>query len=178
MSRFTRSARMAVAGALFLSTAVLFAASPASAAASGDMVNNNDGSMTVTWSAVGFESIAINFYASGTSCPATNNIAAAGTLFYINGGSGMMAPALSASPSLLSAGSAVKIPFSMTPSQISAGSYLACLYLNDGQGNSVLDQSLEITFAVVAPTTTTTTTTAPSTTTTAASTSVAPAFTG
>lgn len=173
--RHPSSARMALAGALFLSTAVLFAAGPASAAATGAMVDNGDGSMTVTWSAAGFESIAINFYASGTSCPATNNIAAAGTLFYINGGSGMMAPSLSASPSLLSAGSAVKIPMSMTPSQISAGSYTACLYLNDSQGNSVLDQSLQITFAVVAPTTTTT---APSTTTTAASTPVTPAFTG
>jgi len=175
--RHPSSARMALAGALFLSTAVLFAAGPASAAATGAMVDNGDGSMTVTWSAAGFESIAINFYASGTSCPAINNIAAAGTLFYINGGTGMMAPSLSASPSLLSAGSAVKIPMSMTPSQIPTGSYVACLYTGDGQNPSTIAQSLPITFAVVAPTTTITTT-APSTTTTAASTPVTPAFTG
>ncbi|MBJ7306538.1 MAG: hypothetical protein JHC63_01565 [Acidimicrobiia bacterium] len=168
--------RMTVAGALFLSTAVLFTASPASAAASGDMVNNNDGSMTVTWSVTGqYDSVSIYFYASGASCPQTGN--SVGSTFYIMGGTGMLAPALSPSPSLLSAGSAVKIPMSMTPSQIPTGSYVACLYLNDGEGNSVLDQSLPITFAVVAPTTTTTTT-APSTTTTAASTPVTPAFTG
>jgi hypothetical protein len=173
MSRFTRSVRMAVAGALFLSTAVLFAASPANAAATGAMVDNNDGSMTVTWSAAGFESVALYFYASGASCPQMGN--QIGSSFYIMGGTGMMAPALSASPSLLSAGSAVKIPLSMTPSQISAGSYTACLYLNDGQGQNSLAQSLQITFAVVAPTTTTT---ASPTTTTAAGTPVAPAFTG
>jgi hypothetical protein len=165
---------MAVAGALFLSTAVLFAASPANAAATGAMVDNNDGSMTVTWSAAGFESVALYFYASGASCPQMGN--QIGSSFYIMGsGNGMTAPVLSASPSLLSAGSAVKIPLSMTPSQISAGSYTACLYLNDGQGQNSLAQSLQITFAVVAPTTTTT---ASPTTTTAAGTPVAPAFTG
>jgi hypothetical protein len=174
MSRITRPTRMIAAIALFLSTAVLFAASPASAAASGDMVNNNDGSMTVTWSVADqSESISINFYASGTTCPALNN--SFGILFGINGGIGMIAPSLSPSPSLLSAGSTVKSgslpPASM---QISAGSYLACLYLNAGQGQGVLDQSLEITFSVVVPTTTTTTTT----TTAPAADPVAPAFTG
>lgn len=173
MNRFTRSIRVLVASALFVSAAVLFAASPASAAATGAMVDNNDGSMTVTWSVADqSESISINFYASGASCPALNN--SFGILFGINGGINMIAPSLSASPSLLSAGSTVKSgslpPVSM---QISAGSFTACLYLNGGQGQGTLAQSLQIAFAVVAPTTTTT-----STTTAPAADPVAPAFTG
>ena len=56
---------MVVASALFVSTAVVFAASPANAAGTGSMVDNGDGSMTVTWTASApGDSVLINFYPS------------------------------------------------------------------------------------------------------------------
>jgi hypothetical protein len=60
---------MVVASALFVSTAVVFAASPANAAGTGSMVDNGDGSMTVTWTASAPDSVLINFYPSGATCP-------------------------------------------------------------------------------------------------------------
>jgi hypothetical protein len=178
MSRITRSTRMIVAIALVLSTAVLFAASPANAMGTGTMVDNGDGSMTVTWAVTGqADAVYLLFYPSGGTCPQSPN--PVGTSFSILGGVAIVGVALGPSPTLLSVGSSVRSgglpPVEM---QIPAGSFVACLYGGDGVALPSLSQSLEITFSVVVPTTTTTTTTAPSTTTTAATTPVTPAFTG
>ena len=173
MSRFTRSVRMAVASALFVSAAVLFAASPANAIGTGTMVDNGDGSMTVTWAVTGqMDSVILIFYPSGGTCPQSPN--PVGTSFSILGGVAIVGVALGPSPTLLSVGSSVRSgglpPLEM---QIPAGSFVACLYGGDGVAPPSLSQSLAITFAVVAPTTTTT-----STTTAPAADPVAPAFTG
>ena len=175
MSRFTRSIRMVVASALFVSTAVVFAASPANAAGTGSMVDNGDGSMTVTWTASAPDSVLINFYPSGATCPQFAD--GINVSFNISGGTGSN-PALGASPTMLSAGSSVWGGPPPAPMQIPAGPRMACLYGRDGQNIAPLLQSLPITFAAVAPTTTTTTTT---TTTIAGGGSgdpVAPTFTG
>jgi len=181
MSRFTRSTRMVVASALFVSTAVVFAASPANAAGTGSMVDNGDGSMTVTWTASApTDSVLINFYPSGTTCPQFAD--GINVSFNIEGGTGVPVPKLGASPTLLSAGSSVRGGLPPASMQIPVGPRMACLYGRDGQNPAPLLQSLPITFAAVAPTTTTTTTTLPTTTTTiaggAAGDPVTPAFTG
>jgi len=180
MSRFTRSTRTVVASALFVSTAVVFAASPANAAGTGSMVDNGDGSMTVTWTASAPDSVKINFYPSGATCPQFAD--GINVSFNIEGGTGVPVPKLGASPALLSAGSSVRGGMPPASMQIPAGPRMACLYGRDGQNLAPLLQSLPITFAAVAPTTTTTTTTLPTTTTTiaggAAGDPVTPAFTG
>ncbi|MSX34123.1 MAG: hypothetical protein F2784_04285, partial [Actinobacteria bacterium] len=50
MSRFSRPVRNAVAGLLAISALTIFGVSPASAAATASMVDNGDGSVTVTYS--------------------------------------------------------------------------------------------------------------------------------
>jgi len=172
---------MVVASALFVSTAVVFAASPANAAGTGSMVDNGDGSMTVTWTASApTDSVLINFYPSGTTCPQFAD--GINVSFNIEGGTGVSVPKLGASPTLLSAGSSVRGGLPPASMQIPVGPRMACLYGRDGQNLAPLLQSLPITFAAVAPTTTTTTTTLPTTTTTiaggAAGDPVTPAFTG
>ena len=175
MSRFTRSTRMVVASALLVSTAVVFAASPANAAGTGSMVDNGDGSMTVTWTASApGDSVLINFYPSGTTCPQQAD--GINVSFNIAGGTGSPIPALGASPALLSAGSSVRGGLPPASMQIPAGPRVACLYGRDAQNLAPLLQSLSITFAAVAPTTTTTTTTTIAGG--ASGDSVAPAFTG
>ena len=176
MSRFTRSTRMVVASALFVSTAVVFAASPANAAGTGSMVDNGDGSMTVTWTASApGDSVLINFYPSGATCPQMAD--GVNVSFTIEGGTGVSAvPKLGASPTLLSAGSSVRPWPPIAPMQIPAGPRVACLYGRDAQNLAPLLQSLSITFAAVAPTTTTTTTTTIAGG--ASGDSVTPAFTG
>jgi hypothetical protein len=168
---------MVVASALFVSTAVVFAASPANAAGTGSMVDNGDGSMTVTWTASAPDSVLINFYPSGATCPQFAD--GINVSFNIEGGTGVSAvPKLGASPALLSAGSSVRGGLPPASMQIPVGPRMACLYGRDGQNLAPLLQSLSITFAAVAPATTTTTTT---TTTIAGGGSgdpVAPAFTG
>ena len=172
MSRFTRSVRMAVASALFVSAAVLFAASPANAMGTGTMIDNGDGSMTVTWAVTGqADAVYLLFYPSGGTCPQSPN--PVGASFFILGGVNMVGVALGPSPTLLSVGSSVKGGLPPVEMQIPAGSFVACLYGGDGVSLPSLSQSLAITFAVVAPTTTTT-----STTTAPAADPVAPAFTG
>ncbi|CAM8659513.1 hypothetical protein MCETE4_02111 [Acidimicrobiia bacterium] len=67
---------MLVASALILSTATLFAASPATAAnngGTGSMVDNGDGTMTLTWSAVPIDPTTTSgvwlwFQAAETTC--------------------------------------------------------------------------------------------------------------
>jgi len=176
---------MVVASAFFVSAVVLFAATPANAAATGSMVNNGDGTMTLTWATPSQgDNVSLNFFASGTACP--QMASPFGSPMYVTGTTQAMPPmppgssqpaVLTASPTVLSVGTTVNEWGAMTPGRgaITAGSYVACLYLGL-LGGPV--QSLEITFGVAAATTTTTTTTAPSTTTTAASTPVTPAFTG
>jgi hypothetical protein len=181
MSRFTRTTRMVVASAFFVSAVVLFAATPANAVATGSMVDNGDGTMTITWATPSQgDQVALNFFASGTTCP--SNSSPFGSPMYLTGTTNSMPlpppgssePAvLTASPTLLSVGTTVNEWLNEEDAQITAGSYVACLYLDLAGGAS---QTLEITFAVAAPTTTTTT--ASPTTTTAAASPVTPAFTG
>ena len=180
MSRFTRTTRMVVASAFFVSAVVLFAATPANAVATGSMVDNGDGTMTITWATPSQgDQVALNFFASGTTCP--SNSSPFNSPMYLTGTTNSMPPlppgssepaVLTASPTLLSVGTTVNEWGAMTAGdgEITAGSYVACLYLNLAGGVS---QTLEITFAVAAPTTTTTTTTSAPVTD-----PVTPAFTG
>ena len=166
MSRFTRTTRMVVASDFFVSAVVLFAATPANAVATGSMVDNGDGTMTITWATPSQgDQVALNFFASGTTCP--SNASPFNSPMYLTGTTNSMPPlppgssepaVLTASPTLLSVGTTVNEWGAMTAGdgEITAGSYVACLYLNLAGGAS---QTLEITFAVAAPTTTTTTTT-------------------
>ena len=166
MSRFTRTTRMVVASAFFVSAVVLFAATPANAEATGSMVNNGDGTMTLTWATPSQgDNVALNFFASGTTCP--ENASPFGSPMYLTGTTQNMPPmppgssepaVLTASPTVLSVGTTVNEWGAMTAGSgaITAGSYVACLYLGL-LGGPV--QSLEITFGVAAATTTTTTTT-------------------
>lgn len=183
MSRFTRSTRMVVASAFFVSAVVLFAAAPANAVATGSMVDNGDGTMTLTWATPSQgDAVALNFFASGTTCPTNAN--PFGSPMYLTGTTNSMPPlppgssqpaVLTASPTLLSVGTTVNEWGAMTAGdgEITAGSYVACLYLSLAQPGPA--QTLEITFGVAAPTTTTTITT---TTSAPAADPVAPAFTG
>jgi len=178
MSRFGRSARMLVASALILSTATLFAASPASAL-SGSMQDNGDGTMTVTYDLTGGtpgQGVYVGFFSAGAQCTPGS-----GEVFFVQAlvGGGGMAP-MPASPAVLAEGSTAFVQGSGAGT-IPAGTYTACLVTNQG-----VQREFQMTFGTVAPPTTTTTTTAlggvESTTTTVAGAAVGdpvtPAFTG
>ena len=162
MSRFGRSARMLVASALILSTATLFAASPASAAPTAFMQDNGDGTMTVTYDLTGGtpgQGVFVGFFSAGLPCTPGS-----GELFFTQAvvGGGVFGQ-LPASPAVLAEGSTVFFG-NGGPGPIPAGTYTACL-VNQG-----IQQQFQMTFGAVAPpttrTTTTTTTTLPTTTTT------------
>jgi len=158
MSRFGRSARMLVASALILSTATLFAASPASAL-SGSMQDNGDGTMTVTYDLSGGtpgQGVYVGFFSAGAQCTPGS-----GEVFFVQAlvGGGGMAP-MPASPAVLAEGSTAFVQGSGVGT-IPAGTYTACLVTNQG-----VQREFQMTFGTVAPPTTTTTTTLPTTTTT------------
>jgi hypothetical protein len=180
MSRFSRSVRIAVAGLLAVSALTIFGASPASAAATASMVDNGNGSITVTYSGVvaganGFD-VVLAFMSQGATCPV--NAYPNPYLFnlYANpmgGGS----PVMAASPATIGVGTSVKGPNDPGAVPLTTGNYQACLYTQDIGGKTNTNAgSLAVTIGQVTPTTTTTT--ASPTTTTAAGTPVAPAFTG
>ena len=127
------------------------------------MVDNGDGSMTVTY--VGL--FAIYLYEEGTSCPdpADFNLPRLFTIV----SSGPLA--ISASPALVTVGTP-GLGGNNQPGTITAGTYQACSYL----GQQFV-QALTVGLGVVAPTTTTTT---PGSSTTVAPSGdpVVPAFTG
>jgi len=135
---------------------------------SASMVDNSDGTMTVTYDLTGRspgESVAILFYPAGQSCTPFSPNFSFSVLGAVGGGVGSN---LAASPAVLSAGSDMNIPNSGS-GQIPAGTFTACLIA----GSPPAIQEFQMTFSAAAPTTTTTvaptttTTVAPTTTTTA-----------
>ena len=122
----------------------------------GSMVDNGDGTMTVTFSG---PNMFVMFLSAGSSCPTLQNGPTPGAI----GSFGPNGPhALGASPALIQVGTS-----SMQGSALAAGNYQACLYLDPSVGDSAA-QSLAVTIGQVAPTTTTT----------AGGDPVTPAFTG
>jgi len=162
MSRFGRSARMLVAGALILSTATLLAASPASAL-SGSMQDNGDGTMTVTYDLTGGtpgQGVSVLFFPAGAPCTPGS-----GEVFFLSAlVSGGGPSPLAASPAVIAEGTTAFIQGAGS-GPIPAGTFTACLGTNQG-----IQREFQMTFGTVAPptttTTTTTTTTLPTTTTT------------
>lgn len=174
MSRFTRSIRMVVASALFVSTAVVFAASPANAASTGSLSDNGNGGLVVTYSSpTAQDSVTLEIRTSGSNCSVQQP-----PLAVLSNDSG--APQLSrigASPATIAVGTTA---FEISPNNgatftVAAASYTFCLF--DAQQPVNPLAQLTMTIGQASPTTTTTTA-APSTTTTSAANPVAPAFTG
>ncbi len=176
MSRFSRSVRLAVAGLLAVSALTIFGASPASAVATASMVDNGNGSITVTYSGTvagptGFD-VVLLFLSEGATCPV--NAYPNSYLFnlYVNEGG----PVMAASPATIGVGTSVMGPNGPQAIPLTTGNYQACLYTQDiGPNDYTNAGSLAVTIGQVTPTTTTTTTT---TTTAPAADPVAPAFTG
>jgi hypothetical protein len=182
MSRFSRSVRIAVAGLLAVSALTIFGASPASAAATASMVDNGNGSITVTYSGVvpgsnGFD-VVLAFMSQGATCPV--NAYPNPNLFSLYANSmGGGAPVMAASPATIGVGTSVMGPNGPGAVPLTSGNYQACLYTQVNSGANITYTnagSLAVTIGQVTPTTTATTSSP--TTTTAAGTPVAPAFTG
>ena len=160
MSRFGRSARILVASALILSTATLFAASPANAAnngGAGSMVDNNDGTMTLTWSAVPTDptqtsGVWLWFLAADSTCGVDPS------LFWFMKNQNNISNNLVASPLLISEGTLAMDGTSPSnaAAPITAGTYTACLYVDALFGLDPVTQTFQMTFGDAAPTTTTT----------------------
>ena len=149
---------------------------PAPAPRNDTLVDNGDGSMTVTFDpVVGMQEVYLNIYPSGTTCSSNGN--PLGRLYVLS--TSPMLPEQMASPATIAAGSTAFIAASGPPTEttIAAGSYEACLYFNSGTAGTELVQSLAVTLAEVTPTTSTTTS-PESTTTSPAGDPVVPAFTG
>ena len=114
------------------------------------MVDNGNGSMTVTLAPLtNSQTVFINFFPSGTTCPSSGS--ASGRLFLLTSSSLVTAPLTSGA--VISAGSSVYTISNNTPvpTTIPAGSYQACMNFNSGNGPSVLEQSLAITLGEVTP---------------------------
>ena len=142
-----------------LSITVLAAAgiaSPVGAQVSASIVDNGDGTATITYSGVtNPPALLVKLLPSGETCPASPPFAAL-TLSTAGGG-------LGASPATITAGMTVDDPMS-GPTPLPAGSYQACLY--QSAMTNVLLEGLAINIGAPEPTTTTTTTTSTTTTTT------------
>jgi hypothetical protein len=149
---------------------------PAPAPRNDTLVDNGDGSMTVTFDPLQVtQSVFINIFPSGTTCSSFGN--PAGRLYVLT--TSFAVPTPMTSPTTIAAGSpaytfAGNIATSTT---IDAGAYQACFYFSPSNGPTELVESLAITLAEVTPTTSTTTS-PESTTTAAAGDPVVPAFTG
>ena len=171
MSRFTRSIRMVVASALFVSTAVVFAASPANAFSTGSLSDDGNGGLVVTYSSpTAQDSIQVEIHTAGSSCTSPQT-----TLGLLTNNSGAPQSAqIAASPATIVVGTtAYAVPGGGTFT-VAAASYLFCLF-DLQQINTPLAQ-LTMTIGQASPTTTST-----STTTAAGGATdnpVAPAFTG
>ena len=173
MSRFTRSTRMVVASALFVSTALVFAASPANAASTGSLSDNGNGGLVVTYSSpTAQDSIDLEIRTSGSNC----NVQQPPLAVLSNDSSAPQLAQIGASPATIVVGTTA---YGLQPAgslfTVAAASYTFCLF-DTAQPLSPLAQ-LTMTIGQASPTTTTTTTASP-TTTTAAANPVAPAFTG
>lgn len=114
------------------------------------MVDNGNGSMTITFAALtNSQTISVNFYPSGTTCP-TNGVPT-GRLFLLSSSS--QAPVQMTSPAVISAGSPAIVVANGNPSvtTIAAGSYQACMNYFSGSSAPVLVQSLAVTLGEVTP---------------------------
>ncbi|MEJ6511734.1 MAG: hypothetical protein QNL59_07575 [Actinomycetota bacterium] len=177
MSRFTRSARMVVACGLFVSTAVLFAASPANAAATGSLANDGNGGLVVTYSSpTAQDSIDLEIKTSGSNC----NDQQLPLAVLTNNSQAPQAAQIGASPATIAVGTTAFLIGGGTFT-VAAASYLFCLrYFDSNTLLVVFIDQLTMTIGSASPTTTTTTTLPTTTTTTTAPAAdpVAPAFTG
>lgn len=169
MSRVSRSVRIAVAGLLAVSALTVFGVNPAGAAATGSVVNNGAGGVTVTYTIGQGESVGLHVYTALTACD-TSSLPPA-PQYYLLAGVGN-APFLGASPATVDQTTSVHA--GQSSSTIPTGTYMFCLYDNSG-GGFVLLSGVQTTIGTVTPTTSSTTT---STTTAPAADPVAPAFTG
>ena len=115
------------------------------------LVDNGDGSMTVTYSpATQPASVWVSLFPSGTTCSPGG--VPTGRLYLL--GPAIPSNPFTSSPAVVSAGTGAMTgtqPYGATT--IAAGSYQACMYYNSGQ-QTVLEQSLAVTLGVVTPTTT------------------------
>lgn len=118
---------------------------------SDSLVDNGDGSMTVTYSpATQPSSVWVSLFPSGTTCNPGG--VPTGRLFLL--GPDIPYNPLSSSPAVVAAGTGAMTgaqPYGATT--IAAGSYQACMYFNSGQ-QTTLEQSLAVTLGVLTPTTT------------------------
>ena len=142
---------------------------PAPAPRNDTLVDNGDGSMTVTFDPMQVpQSVFINIFPSGTTCsPFANPV---GRLYVLTSSNAVPTPMTS--PTTIAAGSPAYTFAGMIPTSttIAAGAYQACFYFIQSSGAPDLVESLAITLAEVTPTT--------STTTSPAGDPVVPAFTG
>lgn len=171
MSSLSRSIRIVVSGLFAVAAVTVFAASPASAAVTASLVNNGDGTATLTYSGTSpGDDLVVLGLPSSTTC--TSQTGPFDACFFL--GSTPQAPggAMGASPLSLQVGTpAYKLvagPGS-GPITIAAGTYNICLHNLVGQSQVTVLQQLQVTIGSVVPTTTTTA---------AASDPVAPSFTG
>ena len=173
MSRLSRSVRIVVAGLFAVAAVTVFAASPASAAVTASLVDNGDGTATLTYSGTApGDSIVVLGLPAATNC--TTQIGPFDADFFLSSDAQDPGGAMPASPFTIQVGTpAYKlVPGSGSgPVTIAAGTYNICLHNLVGQAQVTVLQQLQVTLGSVAPTTTTTTT-AP------AADPVAPSFTG
>ena len=171
MSRFSRSVRIALAALLAVSALTVFGASPASAAATGSLVDNGDGTATLTYSGQTLnENISVLGLPSGTTCTTQSRPPSA--TFFLTSDTQAPGGAMPSNPFTIQVGTTAYTVFGGSPGPvtIAAGSYNFCVQSYDvGTQVVTVIQQLEVTLGSVAPTTTTT---AP------AADPVTPAFTG
>lgn len=156
MSRFSRPVRIVVAGLLAVFALSVFAASPANAAVTASLVDNADGTATVTHSGTApGDAVVVLGLPSGTTC--TSQTSPFNADFFLSSDAQAPGGAMGASPLTLQVGTpAYKLaggPGS-GPVTIAAGTYNVCLHNLVGQAQATVLQQLEITFGAVAPTTT------------------------
>jgi hypothetical protein len=126
----------------------------------GSMVDNGNGSMTITYSGTGLinnDHITVLLYPADHTCALGDQTE---PLFILD--PDMPGIPLAASPAVVTAGTMAGVFNQQGPpsaAAITAGSYQACMILQTGNNQS-LAQSMAITLGAVAPTTTTTTTAA------------------
>lgn len=172
MSRLSRWARIAVAGLLAVSALTVFGASPASAAATGSLVDNGDGTATLTYSgSTATDYIVLLGLPSGTTCTAGST--PPGAMFFLTSSPQATGGGMTASPMTIQTGtSAYSLSVSPPgPVTVAAGTYNLCVHNYISQQGATVLQQLEVTIGSVTPTTT-------STTTAPAADPVTPAFTG
>ena len=173
MSRLSRSVRIVVAGLFAVAAVTVFASSPASAAVTASLVDNGDGTATLTYSGTAQgDAVVVLGLPAATNC--TTQIGPFDADFFLASDPQAPGGAMPASPFTFSAGtSAYKIAAGpgSGPVTIAAGTYNICIQNLVGQAQVTVLQQLQVTLGSVTPTSSTTTTAA-------AADPVAPSFTG